>query len=93
MAEVYSPEEMQRFKTLADAGDILLMDRTYPGAAAQTHNLAMRGVLAAGKVAAKTGLVAGPIATHGPRGGATGHVIAGVARRRQARGPRVTGSG
>jgi len=30
MSHVFSPEEMGRFKTLADAGNILRMDRTYP---------------------------------------------------------------
>jgi hypothetical protein len=49
MTEVFSPEKLGRFKTLADAGNILKMDRSYPGAAAQQHHLAMRGVLQAGK--------------------------------------------
>jgi hypothetical protein len=35
--------EMGRFKTLADAGNVLRMDRTYPGAEAQKRNLAARG--------------------------------------------------
>jgi hypothetical protein len=39
MRLVYSPERMQQFKTLNDAGNILRMDRTYPGAAAQSSNL------------------------------------------------------
>lgn len=81
MAEVYSPEEMQRFKTLADAGNILKMDRTYPGAAAQTHNLAVRGVLQAGKIAGKLGGIAGVVAGHGVEGGAAGHVISSVAEK------------
>jgi hypothetical protein len=85
MAHVFSPDEMGRFKTLADAGNILRMDRTYPGAAAQGHNLAMRGVLGAGKLVGKMGGVAGVIATHGVEGGATGHVIAGVAEKGAAK--------
>jgi hypothetical protein len=81
MAEVYSPEEMQRFKTLSAAGNILKMDRTYPGAAAQTHNLAMRGVMQVGKVAGKLGGIAGLVAGHGVEGGAAGHVISSVAEK------------
>jgi hypothetical protein len=81
MAEVYSPEEMQRFKTLADAGNILKMDRTYPGAASQTHNLAVRGVLQAGKIAGKLGGVAGLVAGHGVEAGAAGHVVSSMAER------------
>jgi hypothetical protein len=51
MAEVFSPEELSRFKTLADAGNILKMDRTYSGPAI-AHNLAVRGVLGAVEKAA-----------------------------------------
>jgi hypothetical protein len=51
MAEVFSPEELGRFKTLADAGNILKMDRTYSGPAI-AHNLAVRGVLGAVEKAA-----------------------------------------
>jgi hypothetical protein len=78
MAHVFSPEEMGRFKTLADAGHILRMDRTYPGSAAQGHNLAMRGVLKAGNLVSKVGFVGGLAAGHGVEGGATGHVVAGA---------------
>jgi hypothetical protein len=66
---------MGRFKTLADAGNILRMDRTYPGAEAQKRNLAARGVIGVGKVLGKVGFVGGAAATHGLEGGATGHVI------------------
>jgi hypothetical protein len=75
MAHVFSPVEMQQFKTLNDAGNILRMDRTYPGAAAQEYNLRARGVLAAGKLVGKAGFAGGLAATHGAEGGATGHVI------------------
>jgi hypothetical protein len=85
MAHVFSPDEMGRFKTLADAGNILRMDRTYPGAAAQGHNLAMRGVLGAGKVLSKVGFVGGLAAGHGVEGGATGHVIAGAVEKGAAK--------
>jgi hypothetical protein len=61
MAEVYSPEEMGRFKTLADAGNILKMDRTYPGAAAQGHNLMQRGVLKLAEHAGELGAVIGHV--------------------------------
>ena len=47
MAQVFTPEEMQRFKTLHDAGNILRMDRSYPGAAAQGHNLVVGGAIKA----------------------------------------------
>jgi hypothetical protein len=76
MSHVFSPAEMGRFKTLADAGNILRMDRTYPGAAAQGHNLAARGVLAVGKVAGKLGAIGGAVLTHGAEGGFAGHAIA-----------------
>lgn len=59
MAEVFSPEELGRFKTLADAGNILKMDRTYPGAAAQGHNLMQRGVLKLAEHAGEIGALAG----------------------------------
>ena len=78
MAHVFSPEEMGRFKTLADAGNILRMDRTYPGSAAQGHNLAMRGVLKAGHLVSKVGFTGGLVAGHGVEAGATGHVVAGA---------------
>jgi hypothetical protein len=80
MAHVFSPEEMARFKTLADAGHILRMDRTYPGAAAQGHNLAMRGVLGAGKLVHNAGGVAG-FMHGGVEGAAAGHVIGGLAEK------------
>jgi hypothetical protein len=85
MSHVFSPEEMGRFKTLADAGNILRMDRTYPGAAAQGHNLAMRGVLGAGKLVGKAGFVGGLVAGHGLEGGATGHVVAGAVNKGAAK--------
>lgn len=39
------PGEMKSIKDLSDAGRILDIDRQYPGAAAQQHNLLVRGVL------------------------------------------------
>lgn len=61
MAQVFSPQEMQQFKTLNDAGNILRMDRSYPGAAAQGHNLAGRGMLIAAKHAEAAGALLGHI--------------------------------
>jgi len=78
MAHVFSPEEMRQFQTLNDAGNILRMDRSYPGASAQEYKLRARGALAAGKLVAKTGGVIGLAATHGLEGGAAGHGIAKV---------------
>jgi hypothetical protein len=78
MVHVFSPDEMRQFQTLNDAGHILRMDRSYPGSAAQAYNLRARGALAAGKLAAKTGAVAGVVATHGMEGGLAGHGIAKV---------------
>jgi hypothetical protein len=40
MREVFTSDEMRQFKTLNDGGNILRMDRTYPGAEAQRRNLA-----------------------------------------------------
>lgn len=70
MTQVFTPEEMQRFKTLHDAGSILRMDRSYPGAAAQGHNLVVGGAIKAvehgGTMGgAALGHVAGAIVGHG----------------------------
>lgn len=45
LAQVFSPEELQGFQTLHDAGHILQAPSAYPGAAVQGHNLAQRGLL------------------------------------------------
>jgi len=47
LAKVFSPSEVARMKTLNDAGNILDVDRSYPGATVQGHNLVQRGALAA----------------------------------------------
>ena len=47
LARVFSLSELQELKTLNDAGNILDVDRSYPDAAAQGHNLAVRGVIGA----------------------------------------------
>jgi hypothetical protein len=61
MAHVFTPQEMAQFKTLHDAGAILRMDRSYPGAAVQEHNLAQKGVLFAAEHAPEAGGVLGHI--------------------------------
>lgn len=71
MSLVHTPEEMQRYKTLNDAGTYLRMDRSYPGAAAQGHNLITRGALGALEHGATaTGAVMGHIP-----GAIIGHVV------------------
>jgi hypothetical protein len=47
LAQVFSPAELENMHTLNRAGHILDVDRTYPGAAVQGHNLAVRGALGA----------------------------------------------
>jgi hypothetical protein len=49
MAEVFSPEEMQRFDTLRKAGEILRVEQGYPGSSVQEHNLLRSGVMKAVK--------------------------------------------
>lgn len=77
MAQVFTPDEMGRFKALNDAGGILRVDRTYPGAAAQGHNLVMRGVLGAAEHGATA---AGALLGHIP-GLVVGHGVSKVAGR------------
>jgi hypothetical protein len=73
MAEVFTRDEMNRFKTLHDAGKILHMDSSYPGAEAQRYNLAVRGANLVGKGAA---VAATAIGGHGgPLGAMVGHSI------------------
>ncbi len=50
MSMVFTPAEMKQFELHNDAARILRMDRSYPGSAAQGHNLAMRGALAGVKM-------------------------------------------
>jgi hypothetical protein len=45
LAKVFSPSELQQLKTLNDAGNILDIDRAYPGSAVQGHNLLQRGAI------------------------------------------------
>jgi hypothetical protein len=77
MAHVFSPEELRQFKTLQDAGNILKMDRTYPGAEAQRYNLAARGVNLVGKGVHAASTAVGAHA--GPAGALAGHLLGSVA--------------
>lgn len=43
---LFDENELSRIKDLNDAGHILMKDQSYPGAAAQEHNLMQRGVMA-----------------------------------------------
>ncbi len=71
MRYVYSPEEMSRFLDNDNAGRWLSMDRRYPGAAVQGHNLVVSGALKAADLGATTvGAHAGGLA-----GAAAGHVL------------------
>jgi hypothetical protein len=60
---VFSPEEMAKIRDLNDAGHILRVDTSYPGAAVQGHNLVRRGAMEAmHSVATAAGaLVGGPV--------------------------------
>jgi GNAT superfamily N-acetyltransferase len=71
MRYVYSPEEMSRFLDNDNAGRWLSMDRRYPGAAVQGHNLAVTGAL---KAADMAGTVVGAHAG-GIAGAAAGHML------------------
>lgn len=63
MQAVFSPEELQQFGTLNDAGNILAKDQSYPGAAVQGHNLIRSGVMGAIQHGATSAgaVLAGPV--------------------------------
>lgn len=71
MQQVFTPDEMGKFRTLLDAGDILATDQSYPGAAAQKHNLLRHGTMAA----IKSGSTAAGAALGGPVGGMVGAAV------------------
>jgi hypothetical protein len=71
MQQVFTPEEMGRFRTLLDAGDILATDQSYPGAAAQKHNLLRTGTMHA----IRTGSTSAGAALGGPIGAAVGSAL------------------
>lgn len=72
LARIFTPRELARIRTLNDAGNILDVDRTYPGAAAQTANFAMRGLI--GAVRHGAGYV-GAALSHGAVGDMAGDVV------------------
>lgn len=69
--QLFTPEEISKFQDLHDAGNILNIDTSYPGAAVQSNNLVQRGVL--------TGLRAGGAATGGFFGGPVGAAAGDIA--------------
>lgn len=71
MQQVFTPEEMSKFRTLLDAGDILATDQSYPGAAAQKHNLLRHGTMAA----IKSGSTSAGAALGGPVGAMVGAAV------------------
>jgi hypothetical protein len=71
MQQVFTPEEMGKFRTLLDAGDILATDQSYPGAAAQKHNLLRTGTMHA----IRTGSTSAGAALGGPLGAAVGAAV------------------
>lgn len=71
LAKVFSPADLRRLQTLNRAGNILDVDRTYPGAAVQSHNLAQRGILA--------GIERGGEFVGGHVGGPVGAMVGGAA--------------
>jgi hypothetical protein len=71
MQQVFTPEEMGKFQTLLDAGDILATDQSYPGAAAQKHNLLRTGTMHA----IRTGSTSAGAALGGPIGAAVGAAV------------------
>jgi hypothetical protein len=73
MAKVFSPKELENFRALNDAGNILDVDRSYPGAAVQGHNLAAR--LAISGIKHGGGVVGAHIA--GPVGAGIGEMAGG----------------
>lgn len=70
LARVFSTAELRRLRSLNDAGNILDVNRAYPGAAAQGHNLLVRGAL--GAIEHGTGAIGAHIA--GPVGALAGEV-------------------
>lgn len=71
MQQVFTPEEIGKFRTLLDAGDILATDQSYPGAAAQKHNLLRTGTMHA----IRTGSTSAGAALGGPIGAAVGAAV------------------
>ena len=75
MAEVFTPEEMAKFRNLNDAGHIVAKDQSYPGGPAQGHNLMTHGMMVGLQGG---GAVVGSLLGMGPLGTAAGG-LAGAA--------------
>jgi hypothetical protein len=71
---VRCPAELRQIKLLNDAGNVLDVDRSYPGAAVQGHNLAARGAL----LAVAHGATAAGVAMAGPKGYIAGKFVGGM---------------
>lgn len=89
LAMVFSPQELQQIKVHNDAATYLRMDRSYPGAAAQGHNLAVRGALGliqhgAGAAGALMGEIPGALA--GAALGKGAEALGGAALKRSIEG-------
>lgn len=81
LAIVFEPQELDKFKTLNDAGHILQTPSAYKGAAAQGYNYLQSGVLT-GLPAAGAGIgaiVGGP--TGAAAGGGLGSIVGSVAKK------------
>lgn len=74
LAKVFSPAELRQIKLLNDAGNVLDVDRSYPGAAVQGHNLAARGPM----LAVEHGATAAGAAMAGPKGYIAGKFVGGM---------------
>jgi hypothetical protein len=73
---VFSPEELAKMGDLEEAGRILRLDQSYPGAAVQEHNLVARGAMAAVRAgAAATGGAAGALVGAPGAGAAVGELV------------------
>lgn len=71
MSQVFTPGELASFGKLNDAGHILKVEQSYPGAAVQKHNLLRAGTMAATEHAA----TAAGAALGGPIGAMAGKVV------------------
>lgn len=89
LSMVFSPEEMQQIKVHNDAAAYLKMDRSYPGAVAQGHNLLMRGALGAIE---KGGTLAGTVVGSAVGGGLGGEAIGALAGKAASSAARVVGN-
>lgn len=79
MSQLFTPQGMQMFSDLNQAGKITAMDKRYIGAAAQGQNLGQRGLIyALPRVGTAAGGLLGNVLA-GPGGAAAGAVVGGQA--------------